>query len=249
MQAWWGELHVPEQQSVQFQIGPMSFWVRRQDGDLLLATAQAAASMSELWSPPAVSEAVQPDGTTLHRFAGAQGTLRLAPRLADRPIIARPEHPFWLPSGADVTVYMSAPVWVEVSLGGVPLMELPLYRPSDTWFGPSPSDGELCYAVQTSLRRQLDSQFPRPHRAVTAIQIRNRGADSLRVQRIRLPAPLLGVYAGAGTLRTRGVVLERAGEADTTVRLEPLPADVSLLSSPRQASESGLLRAITSFLP
>lgn len=250
MEAWWGALSVREGQTVTFRVGPMSFWVRRQDGDLLVATAQSADSMQDALELPAESDSPSvPGGMTLHRFAGARGAVQLVPRLADRPIIARPEHPFWLPSGTDVTVYMSAPVWVQLSLGGAALMELPLFRPSDTWFGPSTTSGELCYAVQTSLRRRLDPLFPRPHRAVTAIQIRNRGKDSLQVQRIRLPAPMLGVYAGAVSLRTRDVVLERVGDADATVRLEPLPDGVSLLSAPRQASEGGLLRAITSFLP
>lgn len=251
MEAWWGTLSIPEDSSGMLQVGPTAFWLRRQDGDLLLGTAQGRDAMSDTLQTLSPSdEQTLPAGMTLYRFAGAQGELRLTPRLADRPIIARPEHPFWLPAGADVTVYMSAPLWAVLSLGSVELLEVPLFRPSDTWFGPSTTSGELCYAVQTSLRRRLDTMPLRPHRAVTTIHIRNRTSDSLQVQRIRLPARLLGVYVDEERgLHTRGVVLERHSPTDAAVKLEPQPAKADLLAPPRQPDEGGLLRAITSFLP
>jgi hypothetical protein len=250
MVPWWGELAIPGEDAVQLRIGPMLMWMRRVEGDLLLATTQLNESMHPNFEPLAESaDDVPPEGSTLHRFAGVRGRVRLTPRLADRPIIARPEMPFWIPSGADVTVYVSAPLWAVVSTGEIELMELPLFRPSDTWFGPSTIQGELCYAVQTSLRRQLSMMPVRPHRAITAIQIQNHGPDSLRVQRIRLPVHLLGLYSSPDTLLTRGVILERTGpNDDATVKLEALLVS-GQLSPPRQPEESRFLHTITSFLP
>lgn len=251
MKEWWGTLTIPEGEAISLQIGPMALWLRRQDGDLLVGAAQGSDAMDEtLQLASSSTEETLPAGMTLYRFAGARGAVRLTPRFADRAIIARPEQPFWLPPGADVTVYISAPLWGVVSLGGVDVVELPLFRPSDTWFGPSTIAGELCYAVQTALGRRLDTIPLRAHRAITAIQIRNRATDSLAVQRIRLPAGLLGVYADdARGLRTPGVILERNGPTEAVVRLESQSDRVRLLAPPRQADEPSLLRAITSFLP
>ena len=194
--------------------------------------------------------------------------LRLVPILADRPVIARPAHPFTLPPGAAVTAFISTTLWVDLSLqeSAVSLQKsalkpdksvvtLPLFRPSDTWFGRSTIQGELCYAMRTALRMNLADMPRRPHRAITAVHINNRGPDPLRVHRIRLPVQHLTLFSDdTGELWTQALQMSRADAGEATIELRSSPPAIAgntrLVSPPRTPSEpSKLLKAITSFLP
>ncbi len=254
-QQWWGEL--PLSPGATVRIGPARLWFRRRPRELRAAILVEPDPISTgIERHLDVDEVDPPEGFVLHRFAAMAGlsTLILTPLLADRPVVARPTHPFMMPPGSAVTVFISTVLWVELSLGG-PLIALPLYRMSDTWFGRSTIDGELCYAMRTALRMGLDDLPRRPHRAITAVHINNRGPDSLQIHRIRLPVQHLTLFTDeTGELWTEELEMNREDAGDATLSLRPNPPAVagktSRLAAPRIPPEdSRLLQKITSFLP
>jgi hypothetical protein len=89
------------------------------------------------------------------------------PMLADRPVVVRARQSVFIPPGEEAMLYLSTPVWVSIDLGepARALREIPVLRLSDTWFGPSTREGELCYAARTHARNHLDQVPRRPHRA------------------------------------------------------------------------------------
>lgn len=253
---WWGAL--PLSPGARLQIGPSRLWLRQGTDELRIALKTDSDPISDVLTRQlSVDEPAPPADFDLHRFAVVEGSgmLRLRPILADRPVIARPTLPFALPSGASVTVFISTVLWTEFSLDDVSLITLPLFRPSDTWFGRSTIDGELCYAVRTALRIRLQDIPRRPHRAITAVHISNQGPDRLRLHRIRLPVQHLTVFADArGELWTEALEMRRSGAGEATITLRDSPpaavGQTEQLSAPNTPLEAtNLLQAITSFLP
>ncbi len=187
-------------------------------------------------------------------ISGDTGALVLTPMLADRNVVIRPHQPIFLLSQQSVVLYLSTPIWIRIEVGEPAhlLSELPVTRMSDTWFGPSTCEGEICYASRSQARHHLDELPRRPHRAVTPLQIHNRATTPLPLEKFSLPVPMLSLYGGEdGGLWTQRVTLTREDQSDlAAVRIDPRPPEpdrkLSLLSKPRQdPGRSGLVRAFS----
>ena len=187
-------------------------------------------------------------------IAGDSGHLALTPMLADRNVVIRPRQPVFLLSGQQVTLYLSTPIWLRLEVGEPSslLRELPVTRLSDTWFGPSTREGEICYAGRTHARHHLDELPRRPHRAITPLHIHNRAATPLPLEKFSLPVPMLSLYGSDdGALWTQRVSLTREDQSDlAAVRIDPRPPEeelhLKLLARPRQdPGRSGLVRAFS----
>lgn len=198
---WWGDAPLEVGELRRWRIGPTTVWAERLEHEWRLWHEQQddfLANDLEV-AQPAVHEEI-PESAKMHRFSFERSVAKLAllPMLADRPMIVKPESPFSVPSGESITLYVSTPTWVTLQFGSPPqrLLEFPSFRPSDTWFGPSTREGELCYASRTAGRLTLAEIPVRPHRAVTPIRIRNRASDALFLERVKVPVMYLSVYRG-----------------------------------------------------
>lgn len=182
-------------------------------------------------------------------FRITEGRLRLLPRLADRSVVIRPVMPLFVPAGQEITFYVSTPVWIacHVDNQALPLLDIPVVRPTDTWFGPNTVRGEICYTTQVTGRLELGQLTPRPFRAVTPVRISNLGSDLMPVERINLPVPFLPVYAtesGRLWTPTLHVTTEERQKApririDSAISTEA--GQVSLLSPARRGSDEHAL--------
>lgn len=250
---WWGSFTIPLDQSLQWRIGPLTLVVRCLDGEWNIGHGRTADFDNdditwEVQSSDQLPETL--DNNSRYIFSKIVKQLTVSPRLADRPIISRPLIPFNLTAGEEVTLYVSSPLWLELALGTSPatvLEEVAIQRPSDTWFGPSTLQGELCYASITHCRTNLTELPQRAHRAITPVLIRNRADTTLTVERLNLPAPLLSLYACAdGQLWTPKVTLTRGKEGDMAeLKIGDKPPEEAkspeLLSKPRNTANVGVL--------
>ncbi|MFB6263506.1 MAG: hypothetical protein ABEL76_07765, partial [Bradymonadaceae bacterium] len=183
-----------------------------------------------------------------YTFEQTKPTVELQPALADRAVISRPDRPLHVPPGETVTIYLSTPLWVRVYFPESDrlLCEIPCYRMSDTWFGRSTTDGELCYAARTSGRLRLDRLPIRLHRAVTPATVANSADEPLLLERLQLPTPHLALYRSPeNTLWTQAIEMIRtqAGKgADVSVTRGSPPqiSDGTLVQEPRISSKKGL---------
>ncbi len=258
--SWWGEWSLKPGEAGHWEIGPLSLWIVRFTHEWRITYREVREPLDEalLVELPLHADQVpafkhQGYGDTevsVNRFAvaDASGSLVLEATLADRPVVIRPETPLFVPARQSVELYVSTPVWARVLVreDRQTLCEVPTFRPSDTWFGPSTTEGELCYASRTSARLAFEEVPLRFHRAVTPVLVRNEGSDALLVERVQLPVQYLSLFRGEnGFLWTEPVTLERhAGEA-AHVRIghgAPQRAmGARLLSEPRRAPESNLI--------
>jgi len=190
---------------------------------------------------------VQTEQTERYTYAKQDHTLRLRPALMDRSVVIRPREPVFLPSGEEVTLFLSTPLCLVIEVGEVPvkLRELPMMQLSDTWFGPSTREGELCYSGRTHARNSLDEVPQRQHRALTPILIKNQANSVLPLEKLSLPARLLSLYgADDGNFWTQGVSLTRTEESELAMirigtGVPECAGEAELISPARMQAERG----------
>lgn len=181
----------------------------------------------------------------------------LQPLLADRYVSARPETPVTIAPGSWATMYLTTPLWLRVLL--LParrmILELPSFRPVDTWLGGPTGDGPLAYASRVRGRLNLDEMHLSPMRAITKVTLRNSGAAPMHVARIIVPAPELQLYTNeAHRLWTDEVTITKGRDGELSeVRIDnraPKEAGTAIrLAEARTSTMNNLLdRAISSLL-
>jgi len=278
---WWGEWTIAPGSTGFWQIGSLQLEVSRPGLEWRVSWAIRAESVAEsvvesvqegstgiiVDCPSTRSPMVKPSG--LARFAAPRRAdapggapdddllVVFRPRLADRQVVTRPTSPFYVLPGDTSEIFVSSPLWVSVFLrrrsSGTEdlLVDLPVQRPSDTWFGPSTTIGELLYATRTRAAREAHGVPRKAWRAMTLVQIVNRGSDALLVERFIVPAPNLSLYQSTeGHLATDGVRLEHAYGGEFA-NLEILSADAQrfygiLVTPPRQKVErNAVIRAFS----
>lgn len=177
------------------------------------------------------------------RFADASRTdiLKIRPKLADRSIVTRPRTPFYLVARQCLSLYVSSPVWLSVCIGEsmTELIEIPIHRPSDTWFGLNTIEGDIAYATRTHARLSLDEIVYSRHRAITPVNLINDTGSHLFLERFSLPAPLLNLYIDENQhLWSSAVTLMKSEDSEvTSVKIESGEPEqvknVKMLSTPR----------------
>lgn len=222
-----------------------------------MAHAASVELPLELDAFRAAQEQAVPTDVSRYSFQQTDAHLHVLAALPDRAVVVKPEVPLYVPAGETVTLYLSVPLWLRIEVGepGRMLREAPSFRLSDTWFGPNTREGELCYATQTSGRFDLADVPLRLHRAVTPVLIHNRAADTLFLERVRLPVEYLSLYeAPDHFLWTQSVTFTRESSGDlANLKMEPGPPpeapDATLLRAPRQHSRGNVIaRTFSSLL-
>lgn len=231
---WPETLKVPLDHWIPVTIGPLSLSFSYRPGEWFIAwehrDPQEAAPVCSTGAAQPVSDE-QPVKEARRFLTGrTDGAIRLRRELADRPVVARPELPAMVPSGDEVSIFVSTPIWVRVELEFPlrQLLEIPTLRPSDTWFGPNTRRGTVAYASQTAARLNLANLPAMAHRAITRITVRNETETVLPIDRICVPMPNLTLYADAdGALWTSPLLAVYDGEKEPArVRLDDeVPAD------------------------
>jgi len=256
---WWGEVEIPEGRGGRWRIGPLTLWAEHREQEWRLAyreDAEAAEDLLEVDCPCTPETPDDDAGVVRVAMRQVDGRLKLTPSLADRSIVARPETPFRLLAGGEVSLYVGTPVWlrVEIPEPRAALLDLPTRRLSDTWFGPNTFDGELCYAVHTAARLQLANLAPVPDCAITEVRLRNL-ADTVLVERLNLPVHHFATFAdGRGRLWTQAMTIERKqdgklGEIVFDDGPPSLAGRCERIAEPRTGGHrSSLLRALTGLL-
>lgn len=191
---------------------------------------------------------------------GKSVEIELVPLLADRSVVTRPSVPLTLTAHSEIKIHFTTPLWMGIDLVDprLRIAECAIQRPSDTWFGPDTTEGDLCYAALSYGSVLLDGLPNSPLKAATSVIIRNESKSELPVERVLVPVLNLSLYlAEDGRLWTDDVILEREGE-DNLAHLVTHTADSStspwtrtakLVARPRVVPRKGaMIRAFSTLL-
>ena len=255
---WWAPREVAKGQRARLSLGSLSMTLGHGDDEWMLKIDSTEESVNggdntrldiRKGSPKEVDE----------RFvhAGDSNRMKLSPLLADRSVVIRPRQPVFLLGGQSITLYLSTPIWLKVEIADPPVLltEFPVVRLSDTWFGSSTRQGEICYAGRTHARHKLAELPQRPHRAITPMTIRNETVEPIPLEKISLPVPLLSLYgADDGSLWTQRVTLTLEGGTEQArvkvdSNLPEVQRKLERLAGPRdEGGRSGMTRALNLLL-
>jgi len=198
---WWGDFSIPVNHARAWQLGPLSLRIARLPKEWVVVSEQ---SLDPFVTEVSVSEAVpwEPEGPPAKgecQRLGVQGKgtrIRLRPALANRSIVARLPTPFLLPAGEQVDIYITSPLWLTLTALDPErtLIEIPTFRPKDTWLGTNMQQGLLCYGSRDPARTHLDDLPAHPVRAISKIRVSNGGEETVPLPRVLLPTGLLKLF-------------------------------------------------------
>lgn len=251
---WWGKFSLAEGEGGLWRVGPLELGIvrARQEWRIHRRT-EAGANEGHVEVP---SDArVEGTDVSVSRFSFEQTgeSVWLVPRFADRSVVVYLDSPFFVTAGQEIVLYCSTPLWVALEVGEekARLEEIPAVRPSDTWFGPSTREGELCYATTIPARLRREEVVGVPHRAVTELRICNEAEDTLPIEKVKLSVRYLSLYSARdGSLWSDRVVLHRSKSGSESaleiVAGPPEGIDAAPVSSAREPAgqENVMVRAI-----
>jgi hypothetical protein len=249
---WWGVLSPPVGSGMCWQIGPLTFVVRRSEQEWQICHRSSIwpDDTPSSWTLSEEGDSACDEGKIeRHVFSHTNEELLIEPLLADRSVVIKSAVPILIPAGEQVSFYVSTPLWVRARLQQRhhTLLDVAATRLSDTWFGPSTMEGELCYATTTSGRLHLDDLPVRVHRAITPVRIHNTGIQPLKLEKLNLPVPFLSLFdTGTHGLWTEEIALhhdERKELDQVVVGVQP-PSPYHLaqrVSSSRKVADKSIL--------
>ena len=262
---WWGSYTFDLEQAGYWRVGPRSLWIYRtrhswrllqsNEADPLDDSMEISLSVPYMETPFETEPGILQSTTSRFCFHKTDSVLHISPLLADRAVVVRPEKPLYILKGETMTLYVSMPLWMCIEVGSPArlLQEVPTYRPSDTWFGPSTQEGELCYALRTAGRMNFQDLPLRASRAITPVIVRNEAGHTLPLERIRIPVQYLSLYQASNSfLWTEPVTFIRKegddlAEFNLGEEAPPEAKSASLIVGPRESTTKNIIvRAFSS---
>jgi hypothetical protein len=240
----WGLLEIPEEGCSPRIVGPLRFWCKWAAEELWVAYQHLKTE-----DPPPVDPTEVPAGTAWSRWAlkSSLSRLHIIPVFPDRSLVVRPEASFRMVPGASAKIYVRVPLWVRLEIAAAQrthLLELPSVVLSNTWFG-GYTEGELCYWVSSSARRQTNPDPSRPYLAICPIKIVNTSKEELFVEKLRLGVGSLSLYDASGQLWSDQTTVSYRGghevsQIDVAGRAPAEAPKARFLAPPRQPQRKGL---------
>ncbi len=179
----------------QWQVGPLDLRVRRTEHEWHVFSSRESDRESAL---TAGAEGEMPAESAYRRFAADAGhdTIKLVPVFPDRPVVAKPDLNIAIPPGGEALFFAGVPAWFRVISCGkreFTLADEPSAVLSNTWFG-APTEGELCYALQTRASRDAENLKTGLWRVVCPVSVRNKSEEVLEFQRLCLRVKHVSIY-------------------------------------------------------
>lgn len=172
--------------------------------------------------------------------------LQIVPLMPDKSVVVTPESPFSLLPEAQARVFVRIPVWAGIAEApGAEeyIQQIPSMILSNTWFG-TPIEGEMCYWISSSVRRDIRFKHPGKHLVICPIQMRNKSREQLHVEKICLRVRWLSLYQNGEDLWANDTRISFRGSEDAsqvTVASGP-PVEVpeaKLITRPRSELRRG----------
>lgn len=198
----WPTFTLQEEELYSHRIGPLTLFIRKKFNEVWVACQRDLISgekkpVSES-KPKKETPVPLPEKPDWQRFAlpDAINSFRLLPVFPDRPVVIDSEYNYRILKNARSRVYSRIPVQVRIEAGpspGIVLAEIPTRILSGTWFGVF-TEGELCYALSSTTRREITPDLIEPHLVFCPMSIINQSGQDLRFEKICLRVDRLSIF-------------------------------------------------------
>lgn len=249
---WWGKIQIEQGKNRVWDFGSLLLSIGREEKEWQVRLKHHDISPEQEYADVSMwcgeSELTKDDNFKRYVFSNADTAITIVPVLPDRNLVVRPIHTVTLMPSQRVTFYVSASLWLRIETSDEQqlLQEMAIRELSDTWFGPSPRMGELCYASKTKAVVNQTTLTRRPHRAIIPIRIKNQNIEPLIIERINLPIPHLNLYCDLnGQFWSNPISLTKEkGKNNIKMHIHDKAPEYNkstLISKARKPADSGLI--------
>jgi hypothetical protein len=240
----WGEHDISPGKIFNWAIGDLNLWCSRTSQEIQIAHKRLAANQDKIGmkNPPA--------DISWSRFAlrKEHPSIRISPLFPDRSVVVKLESPFKLNQGVQAKIFFRVPIWIKIELTtreSIVLAEIPSVVLSNTWFG-SFVEGELCYWISSSARREIEPDPNRNYLAICPIQLVNRSEVDLSIEKLCLRVANLSLFLNEIQLwADETKVIYKGEDASSQIDFDGKPPSeaptAALISPPTIPMKKGLV--------
>lgn len=186
----WTQISIKEDETISHRIGPLTVFLKKVLNEIWIGSARDDKNDGD--------PLPLPDKPDWNRMALPEefSTFSLMPVFPDRPVVADSEFHYRILKNSGARIYTRIPAFVRIVPADKPdlvLAEIPTVILSETWFG-IVTEGELSYALSTTVRRKLVQEMYEPHMVICPVQIENKSDEDLRFEKLCLRVERLSVY-------------------------------------------------------
>lgn len=182
-------------------------------------------------------------------------TLKILPCLGELPFVVKPDTTFMILPGERAKIYLSTPMSIVLSdaLTEQVVDEIPVLHRVKTWYGETPTNGELCFFTRIHAAL-IEENLPfRPHRALTHLYIENSSQEPIPIKKLKIPVNYLTLYQdGRGLFVTSSLSVKSDYRGELKdLKIFPPEAqggDLFKIQSPREQVPKVSLRSITEIM-
>ena len=240
----WCEHEISPRKVHNWAIGDLNLWCKRTSQEIQFAQNRFPPNDdgTKIKEPP--------EDISWSRFAlkKEHPLIRISPLFPDRPVVVKPETLFKLTQGIQARIYVRVPIWLKIELTTrepITLVEIPTVVLSNTWFG-SFLEGELCYWISSSARREIEPDPKRNYLAICPIQMANKSEIDLSIEKLCLRVANLSLFFDGKQLWSDETKVTYKGE-EATSQIEfsgkpPIEAPAAeIIAPPRSPIKKGLV--------
>ena len=194
----WREFNIESNKLHYWKIGPLKLWAYFKKGEEVNFYTLHSNSLEDrdIECILPYDGEIEPEAQ-LSRFAysGEIKNISFHPLLPKRDIIFRPDKPIHLPAKKEMQLYVNTSLLLSIKVNNKEVLTtFPIFKLSETWIGPDPTNGELHFAAKTRGVLDIEQIIYRPFRFVSKFIIKNETHESVPIERIRMLSDYLNLY-------------------------------------------------------
>lgn len=247
-QSFWKQYEFKVNQTLSFRVGFAEVLVKRTPDGWLIKSNTLKQPFENTQAQE--TEEIENDAHALHFQTGKSNQLILAPAFPAKAVVFRNNNNIRISPGESADLFFRIPLTMQFYFQEVKeenkMLEVPLQRLSDTWFGEADS-GEPAFSIGNNFDMELAHVKAFPWEAIAPIEIINDTTNIFELQRLILRVEDFSLFLKGKQLYSNHVGIEfrgpeHAGSVTLSVKNDIHGQKPVLMARPRTASGRNLLR-------
>jgi len=249
---WWGNLSLEEGQTWHLHMSTIHFILKKEKKSLYAFWKYAHFDSVSLNFGYLEKQNEDTSSYQKTRFPiTVEHPWKLEAVLPPLPLVAKPIHSIYIEPQGNAKILVSIPLFLQFGSLQEMAFQIPLQTLFETWFGPHPTQGEICYISNTTATSDFSEINVRPFRAFCEIEIFNKSNKFLKIEKLKLPVSFLSLFQNKDRIFITDSLKIFADhdptQSETTLTGKPLFPDAKLITLPKKENK-GISKIITSLL-
>lgn len=250
------DLKMSDGENFHLRFGPLDFYLEKMETEIRLQWMTSNDWMDSSFHYQYPFTGMSPGNLLKEkRFAisNPHSHLRVTPCLGEKAFVVKPNTTFMILPGEVAKIYLSTPMNLRLSdlESGATIDEIPVLHRVKTWFGESPTKGQLCFFTRIHAAL-IEENLPfRPHRALTHLYIQNSSKEPIPIGKLKIPVNYLMLYQddrGLFTTSSLSVRIDNNGVLKDLKIFAPTDSGLSVIHSPREKVPKSLFKSTTEIM-